>query len=184
MKKSFGWILLLILTLSGCSGGSEKEDDKQFAKEDMGIVKTASGEKVYFGMKRADAEKVLGKGKDAGKGRWEYDPGILVFYRNDSVAMITMEKETLSQYKTTRGAEIGMRLEQIRSLYGENDIPDPTGANLNYIYDFKKGEFLDEYPSVTDEKTKDIVVFSTMFNSSGQADALIMIDVYFQNHGK
>lgn len=181
--KSLGWILLLIFALSGCGGGTEKEDEK-FAQEDMGIIKTASGEKVHFGMKRADAEKVLGEGKDAGKGRWEYEPGILVFYRNDTVAMITLEEKTQGQYQTTRGAEIGMRLEQIRNLYGENDIPDPSGANLNYIYDFNKGEFLDEYPSVTDEKTKDTVVFSTMFDSNGQADALIMIDVYFQNHGE
>ncbi|MEI0737762.1 hypothetical protein VQ056_15660 [Paenibacillus sp. JTLBN-2024] len=47
MKRSLGWILLLILALSGCGGGTEKEDEK-FAKEDMGIVKPPAAKKCIL----------------------------------------------------------------------------------------------------------------------------------------
>ena len=61
MIRYFCLLILLILVLGGCSGADEPKE--KFTAEDMGIVRLDNGQKVYYGMNRAEAEEVLGKAK-------------------------------------------------------------------------------------------------------------------------
>ncbi|WP_098749377.1 hypothetical protein [Paenibacillus sp. EZ-K15] len=182
MIRYFCLLILLILVLGGCSGGDEPTE--KFTKEDMGIVRIDNGQKVYYGMNRADAEEVLGTGQEHARGVFDYDSGIAVFYRDDAVVAIRMEEESKGQYKTTRDAEIGMQIGEIRELYGEQYVPNQTNDLLEYIYDDKRGKFLEKNSPESEEEALHIFVFTSMFNSDGHADTLLFFDSQYLSYGK
>ena len=135
MIRYFCLLILLILVL----GGQWRDEPKEkFTAEDMGIVRLDNGQKVYYGMNRAEAEEVLGKGEEHARGVFNYDSGIAVFYRDDAVVAIRMEEESKGHYQTTRGAEIGMQIDEIKQRYGEQYEPSQSDDILDYFYDYKK----------------------------------------------
>ncbi|MGG4108614.1 hypothetical protein AAXB25_32460 [Paenibacillus lautus] len=179
MVRYFCLLIVLILVLGGCSGSGEPTE--KFTKEDMGIVRIDNGQKVHYGMNRADAEKVLGTGQEHARGVFDYDFGIAVFYRDDAVVAIRMEEESKGHYQTTRGAEIGMQIGEIKKRYGEYD-PSPSDDIMEYFYDNKKGKFLEKSPPKTE--SADIFIFSSMYNSDGHADTLLFLDIQYSSSGK
>lgn len=181
MIRYFCLLILLILVLGGCSGSDEPKE--KFTAEDMGIVRLDNGQKVYYGMNRAEAEEVLGKGQEHARGVFDYDSGIAVFYRDDAVVAIRMEEESKGHYQTTRGAEIGMQIDEIKQRYGEQYEPSQSDDILDYFYDYKKGKFLEKNSPETEEEARNIFIFSSMFHD-GYADTLLFLDSYYASSGK
>ncbi|OIB04028.1 hypothetical protein AK95_10470 [Paenibacillus sp. LC231] len=181
MIRYFCLLILLILVFGGCSGSDEPKE--KFTAEDMGIVRLDNGQKVYYGMNRAEAEEVLGKGQEHARGVFDYDSGIAVFYRDDAVVAIRMEEESKGHYQTTRGAEIGMQIDEIKQRYGEQYEPSQSDDILDYFYDYKKGKFLEKNSPETEEEARNIFIFSSMFHD-GYADTLLFMDSYYASSGK
>lgn len=181
MIRYFCMLIVLILVLGGCSGSDEPKE--KFTKEDMGIVRIDNGQKVYYGMNRADAEKVLGTGQEHARGVFDYDFGIAVFYRDDAVVAIRVEEESKGHYQTTRGAEIGMEIGEIKERYGELYAPSRPDDILYYFYNYKKGKFLEENSPETEKEARNIFIFSSMFHD-GYADTLLFMDSYYASSGK
>ncbi|WP_339273330.1 hypothetical protein MKY48_16350 [Paenibacillus sp. FSL W8-0187] len=176
------FILFTILILCGCSSG---QDLVKIAKEDLGIVSIADGRKVYYGMKRADVESVLGQGKEAERGVIKYDSGVELFYRDDEVAAIIMEEEAKGIYKTAQNAEIGMSKDEIEQIYGTIHMPSKKELPLTYVYNMKKGVFLEEISHSTEEEAKNLLlIIASVDKNSLRTDMFFIYDSYYLGYAK
>lgn len=181
MRTACALMILFILALGGCSS-SEKKDEKKFTVEDLGIVSKADGRKVYYGMKQADAEAVLGQGKERRKGEFEYALGVYAFYRDGKVAAIRLEEEAKNHYKTALDAEIGMHKDQFESIYGDVHMPTIPDSQLTYVFDMKKQVLLKENKPKNDKEAKNLLIFSAL-EYDGIVDTIVIIDSYSTSHG-
>jgi hypothetical protein len=171
---------LFIIALGGCS--SSEKDEKKLTVEDLGIVSKADGRKVYYGMKQADAEAVLGQGKERRKGEFEYGFGVYAFYRDGKVAALRLEEEAKDHYKTALNAEIGMHKDQFESIYGDVHMPTIPDSQLSYVFDMKKRVLLEENKPKNDKEAKNLLIFSAL-EYDGTVDTIVIIDSYSISHG-
>ncbi|MBT2290958.1 hypothetical protein J7E73_17815 [Paenibacillus albidus] len=164
MKTKMLFLIATILLLIGCSNDKFKPDT--FSEKDLAIYKVDNEKEVVsYGMSREDAEKVLGKPGKTSFGV-EYDFGVKVMYRNDSVALIYLSTGSEDIYKTSRGAMVGMSKEELTKLYGEKYALD----NLIFYYDAKSKHFLGQtsIDSISSaEDAEGIYIFSSMNHPDG-----------------
>jgi len=148
VKTIVGLCLVISILLSGCGGGKFKPDT--MSMNDIGIMKIDDeNSKVYHGMIRSDAEKILGNGSKESF-FVTYDFGIQILYRfnqennEETVALIVMSRNSKKKYSTLRGAKIGDLKNDVIQLYGENHfIPGiDRERDFTYYYDLKTDKFL------------------------------------------
>lgn len=175
MKRASLIMLALILLLMGCGGQKFKPDT--FSQDDMCIVKTKGKAKVCFGMSRSEVESVLGTGAGGDMGASKYDDGVQVFYRNEAVAGVVLDKDAKGVFKTARGVEIGMPMDAMKKLHGETY---PLGGKefVMYIYHSKNNEFLDEKvfeQQASLEEMEKIYALSTRFDLNDETINMIYL---------
>lgn len=180
MRTACALLILFILALGGCSS-SEKEDEKKFTVEDLGIVSKADGRKLYYGMKQADAEAVLGQGNQQGNGVFEYGLGIEASYRDGKLVYLRMGEEAKDHYKTALNAEIGMTKDEFESIYGNVHMPTSPDAPLTYVFNMKKRVFLEDNAPKNDKAAQNLLLFHAM-EYDGIVDTIAIIDSYSTSH--
>lgn len=179
-------IMILVVLLIGCSSGNFKPDT--LSKNDLSIVKLDDKKSmVSYGMKRADAEKILGTGKKDELGRYEYDFGVSIGYRVDkdsgdeTVAFIMLEEESSNVYSTIRGSKIGDLKSEVMKLYGEK-YPMPTyrvDRDISYVYDLKNKRFLGQVTiseRVKADELMEHIGADFIFNDDGYVNKIMLYD--------
>lgn len=137
MKKRIGALLILVfLTACGAS-------DNGLTPKDLAIQKVDNKKAtVHYGMSRADAEKVLGEGEEAGLGKsFSYGGGVTVMYRGDKVAGVALNEGSEKAYETVEGLRVGMSEEDTRKVYGEHYLNNAEKF-IDYAYDSSNKQFL------------------------------------------
>ncbi|MDP5276150.1 hypothetical protein [Chengkuizengella axinellae] len=134
-------VLLLLLTLIGCSGKEYSEPDT-LSKEDLCIIKIEDSKKVCYGMSKEDTEEILGAALVEDSFYNDYDFGVRVGYREDLVAFIFLNYQSKDIYQTSRGAQVGMSREDIKNLYGSKYVNE-LDYELRYAFDSNNNIFLD-----------------------------------------
>ncbi|MBJ9993497.1 hypothetical protein [Paenibacillus sp. S28] len=180
MRTACALMILFVLALGGCSS-SEKEDEKKFTVEDLGIVSKADGRKVYYGMKQADAEAVLGQGKQRANGVFEYGLGIEAAYGEGKLVYLRVGEEAKDHYKTALNAEIGMTKDEFESIYGNVHMPTSPDAPLTYVFNMKKRMFLENNAPKNDKAAQNLLLFHAM-EYDGIVDTIAIIDSYSTSH--
>ncbi|OZB90355.1 hypothetical protein CJP46_34030 [Paenibacillus sp. XY044] len=181
MRTACALLILFIVALAGCS--SSEKDEKKFTVEDLGIVSKADGRKLYYGMKQADAEAILGQKKEqSGNGEIEYDFGVKASYRDGKLVYLRVGEEAKDHYKTALNAEIGMTKDQFESIYGNVHMPTSPDAPLTYVFNMKKRVFLEENAPKNDKAAKNLLLFHAM-EYDGIVDTIAIIDSYSTSHG-
>lgn len=148
LRVTVGLILVLTMLLSGCGEGKFEPDT--MSMDDIAILKIDDKKsKVYYGMKRSEAEKILGTGNQDGS-FIKYDFGVEIVYRvneennEETVGYIKLEEESKKVYSTIRGAKVGNSTSDVTKLYGEK-YPIQMDARINtirYYYDLKTTRFM------------------------------------------
>ncbi|MGN7356461.1 hypothetical protein ACTHPF_03780 [Paenibacillus sp. SAF-054] len=170
---------MFIVALAGCS--SEK-DEKKYTVEDFGIVSKTDGRKLYYGMKQADAEAILGKVKEqSGNGEMEYHFSVRASYRDGKLVYLRLGAEAKDHYKTALNAEIGMRKDQFESIYGDIHMPTSPDAPLTYVFDMTKRVLLSNNAPKSDKAAKNLLLFHAM-EYDGIVDTIAIIDSYSTSH--
>ncbi|QYR19607.1 hypothetical protein KZ483_17075 [Paenibacillus sp. sptzw28] len=181
-------ILFLLLFIMGCGDEGEFKADS-FSKDDMCIVQLDTDKgKICYGMARSDVESFLGTGEESGFKITEYTAGVLIMYRNDIVAGITLDQNSKGRYKTARGAVIGMSKAEIKRLYGEENAIEHGERNLDYFYDSASNRFVTDLPSGKNQTQEEMVstyILSVIMDSEAvSADRMMLLDarmaIYFQ----
>jgi len=181
MKTKFSILIfagVLTLILSSCGNGFKTDT---YSKDDMCIIKVGDSKaKVCYGDSRSDVEKVLGNGEKNEIKSFDYNSGVSIFYRNDVVAGIVLNKESKNLFKTARGAGIGMLKVDIKKLIGEKyAIEDSTNDKLEYIIDSENNKFTDKTTlalAFTKEEKQSFYVVSVYFNEDGYSREIELID--------
>ena len=178
MKSLVLVLFLTSLVLSGCSSSSEKDS---ISKSDLCIIHIDSGKEVCYGMNRSEAEKVLGNGKQSVPG-YEYDFGVKILYRKDTIAGIQLIDDSKGVFKTAGGAEVGMSKSEIKKLYGDKYALELAEHNLDYYYDSSNKTFLGKVSidqKRTPEESKSIYLISivTDFNE-GNTSGIFISDLW------
>ncbi|KLU55175.1 hypothetical protein EL84_24215 [Paenibacillus sp. VT-400] len=179
MKKSmYILVVIMVLIMSACGGGSFKPDE--FSKDDMAIIKIETDEKVKCGMSRLEAEKILGKGEGTTGivSTLEYASGILIEYREDVVASIKLNGESKGNYKTARGAEVGILKGEVLEKYGHKFVITENSSAIEMKYILNNGEELSE-SEIEDKKygLEKSYNASFYFDTSGYADSIILTNI-------
>lgn len=191
MTMKFGKILMALflsaIVLTGCnsSGG--------ITKKELGVVKVDDKDAiVHYGMTRSDAEKLLGKEKNAGKVLVSYENGIDVAYREDNVVAIFLKKESEGFYTTTSGARIGMLEYEIKNIYGAKDIislPSTYTSYYNYSTETKKFLTQEELNELSgklkppESEKLYILNFNFSLDSPGKVEKIMLSDATFGYFG-
>ncbi|MEC0369287.1 hypothetical protein [Paenibacillus chibensis] len=175
MNKWMLLTLVFLFILGGC-GGKKAEG---ISKEDLGIIKMNGGKKVYYGMSREDAEKVLGSGENSDMGMFKYDGGVSVFYRNGNVAAVVLDAESKGKYKTTHDVQIGMPKQTVVKAYGDKYMSSPSESNLDYVYDTNTNKFMDGYSRIIAKDADKFYTISSMFDENGNLQRMLLLDCSF-----
>lgn len=175
-----GLVLLfsVILILAGCGSKSG------LSKNDIGIRKIEDpNAKVVYGMSRADAEKVLGKGEQMGIG-YNYENGVRAYFREDKVVGVSLDDAANGIFETISGAEIGMLESEFKKIYGDKFVDD--GGNLGYFYNTKTESFSTKgVPKASsEEEAEQIFVIDVRFDENGYADRISLLDHLMGQLGK
>ncbi|MDP5275083.1 hypothetical protein [Chengkuizengella axinellae] len=176
-------VLMLILFLLILSGCSEFEVDK-FSEDDMCIINTDVSGEVCYGMSRSDAEKVLGFGTKNDLGWFDYDNGVIVQYRDNLVASVSLTNKSKDVYTTSRGTGIKMLKEEVKELYGDKYDIEEGEQSLDYVYDLNDEKFLDKLSRDTSEVMKMRFRIHVGFDINGYSisislgDALMLDSLY------
>lgn len=176
-------IVLLLVVLVGCGSGAKDG----ISVDDLAIVKVDDENQVVkYGMSRAEAEKVLGKGEKVKnlKNYFKYNSDVMIMYRNEKVVGISIGEETADSYQTSNGLKIGMLKDEIKEIYGSQHLGD-NESNLDYAYDSVNKKFLDgsSYPDTLEENQK-IYMISAMFDEDGYAYTIMLLDRQMAMQGK
>lgn len=171
MKKII-LVFMGILFLTSC--GNTFEPDV-YSKEDMCIVQKETEEKICYGMSRENIEEILGDGTEGSFGWMDYNGGVTVAYREGKAAGLVLEKESAGQFQTAREAKIGMNKEELKQRYGKKHAVKSGERNLDYFYDSKEKQPLNQLPRRTQKEMEDVYIFSFMFNDNG-ADRILLLD--------
>lgn len=167
-------MLLLVLLIAGCSsGGSEITDIKA---SDLCVTHINFDSKICYGDDKKKVEAITGEGKEEMKITF-YDNDISIFYRNDTVAAISLGEESLDVYKTDY-AKIGDSKKSILDNLGSKNANNNAPSNLDYIYDSQTKEFtLDTpKPKETAEEMEQVYQLSFRFNADGNTENIMLLD--------
>ncbi|WP_440832364.1 hypothetical protein [Paenibacillus sp. 22594] len=179
---------LLLFVLAGCSSSSGASNSKAaklepdtFSEQDMAIYKVDnSKERVSYGMRRKDAEKVLGTGSVGITNSYTYESGVSVLYRDDKAVAITLKRESQGTYRTARGAETGMTKANIKELYGEKYAFESSEKYMEYYYDTEVKQLVEgstiKLNSLSGEALKAKQLVSTAYDAEGNAILIILLD--------
>lgn len=181
---------IIFVILFACSNGSNGKEEasvpdvynpNEFSSKDMAIIEIKTGKKVNYGMSRSDAEKVIGKGEISGTMKYmiEYDNGLVVAYRDDTLVYISLKESSKGIYKTARGAEVGMLKSDIVSLYGGEHQITQTPNNLDYYFDNNSKKFMDVPPTWNQENAINTYIVSTELDDSEYATKVMITDGQF-----
>ncbi|WP_237391736.1 hypothetical protein [Paenibacillus dendrobii] len=162
--------------MAGCSSGKKTEN---ISKEDLGIIQMDSGKKIVYGMSREEAEKILGTGEKSDMGKFKYESGVSIFYRNNSVAAMILDEESEGKYKTTHDVGIGMLKQQVIKAYGENYVPSPSEMNLDYVYDTNMNTFINGYNTIAAKDADRFYAISSTFDENGNLQRILLFDCLF-----
>ncbi|MGN7358678.1 hypothetical protein ACTHPF_12330 [Paenibacillus sp. SAF-054] len=176
MKKSILITIVIFIILAGCSSGKKAES---ISKEDLGIIQMDSGKRIVYGMSREESEKILGTGEKSDMGKYKYESGVSVFYRNDSVAAIFLDEESKEKYTTTHDVEIGMLKQEVVKAYGEKYVPSPSEMNLDYVYDTNTNTFLNGYNTIKAKDAESFYTISSTFDENGKLQRILLLDCLF-----
>ncbi|RRJ61777.1 hypothetical protein EHV15_01390 [Paenibacillus oralis] len=145
--------IILLLLVTGCNSGNKADDidisalnKNAISPGDITILDN-NNQKVYLGMSRKSAEKILGSGEQSEeeKNNYDYEHGVKIIYVNDKVIAISLSSESENFYRTIRGVHIGMLKDKVINLYGEEYIEEgPMGDEslLAYMYDSTNKKYL------------------------------------------
>ncbi|TCZ74631.1 hypothetical protein E0485_19400 [Paenibacillus albiflavus] len=186
-------MLLFSVLLSGCGEGKFKPDT--MSKDDIAIMKIDDkNAKIYYGMKRSEAEKILGNGnKDI---LIKYDFGVEIMYRvnkennEETVALISLDEGSKKIYSTIRGIKVGDLKSDVIKSYGEK-YPVPTmkiDRDIAYYYDLKLKKFMGQESLANPLSNKDDLYEQIgtdfIFNDNGYVDRIMLYDrhmaIFFQ----
>lgn len=181
--KSLLLLFSFILILAGCGSKSG------LSQNDIGIRKIDDPKaKVVYGMGRADAEKVLGKGEKRSSGdRYDYDNGVLAYYREDKVIGVALDEESEGIYETMSGARIGMLEGELKKIYGDKYNSEPSdGVFLNYTYDSENKIYLNrgDKSKKSPEELKEVYVLTMEFDTNGYSKSIVLLDQLMAQLGR
>ncbi|WP_341186322.1 hypothetical protein [Paenibacillus sp. FSL H7-0756] len=162
-----------MFVLTACADSKDGVTTKDLAIQKVNDHKAM----VEYGMSRAEAEEVLGKGEDKDiANSIMYSSGVRIMYREDKVAGITLAEESKDTYETTGGFKIGMSKDDFKQIYGDQYLTDME-RNLDYAYDSINKRYLHdkEWAAKAEDDTK-IYVISGLFNGKGEADGVVLVD--------
>lgn len=166
-------VMLFLFVLTACADSKDGVTTKDLAIQKVNDHKAM----VEYGMSRAEAEEVLGKGEDKDiANSIMYSSGVRIMYREDKVAGITLAEESKDTYETTGGFKIGMSKDDFKQIYGDQYLTDME-RNLDYAYDSINKRYLHdkEWAAKAEDDTK-IYVISGLFNGKGEADGVVLVD--------
>ncbi|MFC5529048.1 hypothetical protein [Cohnella yongneupensis] len=142
---------------SGSSASGPKYGYKvgKFTKEDLAFYDTESRGKIYLGMTKEEAERVVGKpnGGVLVPGMFEYAGGIRIYYREDHIA--GMQVINSDRYVTMRNIGIHSADDEIIRAYGKSQAPpgmDPDTYTFRDYYFTPKGGKAYEILENTDDR--------------------------------
>ena len=138
LKRSILWFTsgLLLFTAACSNGGTDSIDPDTFSSDDMCIVKVDNtSEKVCYGMNRSEVEALLGETEGSERQWLDYDAGVSIIYREDSIAAIRLNEPSVGTFQTGRGAAPGMEKEDIKAMYGQQHAIEELPGMLDYFYD-------------------------------------------------
>ncbi|OBZ08940.1 hypothetical protein A8L34_22590 [Bacillus sp. FJAT-27264] len=173
-------IVLLFVLLVGC-GSSESFKPDTFSEDDLAIVKVDDEKQIVkYGMSREDAEKILGPSKTDKELFPKYDFGVQIIYRDDKVVAIGLTEDSEGVYKSSRGAEVGMKKEGVKKLYSEKYGLSVFEQDLDYIYDSRAKRYLGkvsaDQPTKDEGELVDTYLASFRFDDNGDADSIFLSD--------
>ena len=167
MKKILAACMAAVTMILMVSCGGEEFKPHAMTKADVGAVRVSDGEKITYGMKRIDAEKILGNTDDAPSemGYMSYDGGkIGVYYRltDESGKKVTTDRQTVAgivltpdaagYYETPRGLEPGQTAQEVLDIYGE--YPGiQSELTLAYQYDVARKKMITPQQNNPDRDT-------------------------------
>ena len=153
MRKILAACMAAVTMILMVSCGGEQFEPHVMTKEDIGAVRVSDGEKITYGMKRFDVEKILGKSDSDSTESTSisYDGGkISIFYRStddvgktlttdqQTVAGIQLGADSAGAYESPRGLQVGDTRDDILKAYGE--YPGVNSEfSVTYQYDVSRG---------------------------------------------
>ncbi|MEJ8302649.1 hypothetical protein [Saccharibacillus sacchari] len=183
MIRKAGWLIGgLVLLTAGCGAAETTFEPNVFSEKDMCAVKAEDSKaQVCYGASREAAEQVVGKATEEGdSGNFSYEGGVQLFYREDEVAAIRLLEESKGQYRTARGAAVGMSQEEIVKLYGDQDMELPGSGFLDYFYDSENKKLLTDpmkdLPPGSPEDAEKIHLVSTKLDADEHAEYILIMD--------
>ena len=154
MKKILAACMAAVTMILMVSCGGEDFKPHVMTKADIGAVRVSDGEKITYGMKRIDVEKILGNTDAANMTYMSYDGGkIGVYYRltDESGKQLTTDRQTVAGivltpdaagfYKTPRGLEPGQTAQEVLDIYGEYPGVQ-SELTLSYQYDVARKKMI------------------------------------------
>ncbi|KHF33416.1 hypothetical protein CM49_04364 [Paenibacillus sp. P1XP2] len=178
MKNCALMLMVLIVILSGCSGGGSAK----LSRESIGIKRVDEGGQVTYGMSRSDAENVLGTGEKKAFG-FEYSDGVSIQYRDDKVVAVVLSEESDGIYQTIDGIKVGMLEDEIKKRYGKKYVNDSKTGSLDYHYDTNKGQFLTREDIKNSGDSENVFVLSVTFDDNGYAKRIMLLDQRAAKYG-
>ncbi|CAH8769307.1 hypothetical protein [Paenibacillus dendritiformis] len=173
--------LMVMVLLSGC--GDEWKPDTM-SIEDLSIVKVDDENlKVGYGMKRSDAEKVLGTGEKFTSNIDIYEHGVSVVYRvnpdsgEETVVLIGLTENSQNAYRTMRGVQVGDRTSDILALYGEKYLIS-GGLSYAYQYDLQNKKFIDTVVTGSKEDAYEQIRTEFIVGKDGHANKIYLFDLH------
>jgi len=175
-----GMVGLVLLAGCGKSAGSKSAGSKTagFSPADMCIQKVDDAKiKVCYGDSREDVEKVWGEGSPGAlKLFTDYAPGVIISYRDDLVAMLQLDAESVGQYQIAAGFNSDVSPEEIEKAYGTEHAVKGK-RDLSYYYSLKEQKLL---PTPTQNMGKkdleQVMVFSAIVTPNSQVTRMMMMD--------
>ncbi|MFX3635470.1 MAG: hypothetical protein ACE3L7_04230 [Candidatus Pristimantibacillus sp.] len=163
----------VLMLLAGCSNGGSGL--KEIKASDLCVTHINLDANICYSDDRKKVEVVTGEGEE-GFGI-NYNNGISIMYREDRVAGIVLNDESLGIYKTTIGVELGQLKKEIKEQYG-TDITVDGVKTLDFFYDSDKANFIN--PSLdkkdTAEDMEKVYLHSFSFNEEGLASRIMLLD--------
>ena len=176
-----GMVGLVLLAGCGKSEGNKSEGNKTagFSPADMCIQKVDDAKiKVCYGDTREDVEKIWGEGSPGAlKFFTDYAPGVIISYRDDVVAMLQLDAESVGQYQIAAGFDSDVSLKEIEKAYGtEHSVKGER--DIAYYYSLKEQKLLPAPShSMAKEELEQIMAFSAVVTPDSQISRMMMMDM-------
>lgn len=162
MKRIFSAMIVVIL-LVGCSSQGS------LSRDDLCIQRTNDKAKICYGMERAEAEKVAGKGHvdKQNSSRFSYENELEVTYRANKVVLINIRND---YFEHISGIGVGKLSNEMEKKYG-------TSIDGGYYFDEENNKMLskDDLKKIPHPET--IKALSTYVDENGYIFSLSVGDL-------